>query len=176
MKRVIRLTESDLRRIVRRVIKEQKDVNINQFDDLIGESVMFKIKTSAKDVKIGYRKNDLAIQSTITGIIDTIAPLPGNSAGVEIKLKTDGLYQQHSLPNWKYDPADGAAGRIDYFCEDDKFYFQLTTDKSTTGMYDAFVPATCKDLYKILAQRYPCKTNLAMSTPTTLPDEFTDLT
>jgi hypothetical protein len=155
----------------------EQDVNINQFDDLIGKSVTFKINVKDKDVKPGYRIADLAIKSTIKGIIDTIKPMPSNRGpGVEIKLTTTGLYQQHSLPNWKYDPAEGFAGRIDYFCKDNKFNFLLITDVSTNGIYSRFVPATCRGLYKILSQRYPCKTDLAMSTPTTLPDEFTDLT
>ena len=40
MKKIIRLTESDLARIVKRVIKESSPQNVN-FDDLIGKTVKF---------------------------------------------------------------------------------------------------------------------------------------
>jgi hypothetical protein len=40
MKKIIRLTESDLARIVKRIIKESNPQNVN-FDDLIGKTVKF---------------------------------------------------------------------------------------------------------------------------------------
>ena len=66
MKRIVRLTERDLSRIVKRVINESKPPKIN-FSDLIGKTVVFKL-TNPRVVMRGDRRE---VDEWTTNELDT---------------------------------------------------------------------------------------------------------
>ena len=79
MSRIIKLTENDLARIVRRVINEQEE-GVENFDSIINKTVNF-YKTKYE------RQDDYVFQ----GIIRSVTQENPNS--IIVKIERDGVYQ-----------------------------------------------------------------------------------
>ena len=152
--------------LFKQFLAEQKDVNINQFDDLIGKSITFKIKAT-------YKATKEPIKFMVKGIIDTMKVNKYND-GVSILLKDDESPIPIGSTNFFLDQSTKymqTPGDIQFSCANPKiFLLPILTVKN--GYVREYVPATCKALSKILSQRYPCKTDLAMATPMTIPNEL----
>jgi hypothetical protein len=154
--------------LFKQFLAEQKDVNINQFDDLIGKSITFKIDST-------YKATKQPIELMVKGIINTMKVNKYND-GVSILLKDDdkpiiiGTSDYFLDQSNKYAP--GGLKDIRFECANPNI-FMLPIMTAHNGYVREYVPATCKALSKILSQRYPCKTDLAMTTPMTIPNELT---
>ena len=149
MKKVIRLTESDLVQIVKRVIKEQDEkvttfpeVTVypkeNMNSDLYGKTVTFK------DVETG---------TVVKGTIKHMTEVKGYD---DISITFDGLYvNTNSDYKLKGDP------NIMYGCGENVFFITLYDSISEeTVRVNTF---TCKGLSDVLNDRLPCKTDFAMN-------------
>ena len=103
MKRIIRLTERDLTRIVKRVIKEQEE---DVYSDLYGKTVTFK------DEKMGI---------IIKGKINRMVEVRGYD---DISISFDNLYMDRNNP---YDEVYNLSDRpnVMYGCGENVFHITL---------------------------------------------------
>lgn len=169
MKKIIRLTESDLARIVKRVIKESSPQNVN-FDDLIGKTVKFttipsetiwfnsefdeyteesfELEPLSQDDMIVWRSYNK--EFNLRGKIKNVRVLTGD-IGVEIiinNLQGGDLVWSQGL------------SRITYVCDEEKFSTRLESKelKDDTFFSDGFFEFTLsnKKLSENLQNRLPC--------------------
>jgi hypothetical protein len=142
MKRIIRLTESDLTRIVRRVISEEDKKDV--YSDLYGKTSTFK----------SIEGDDVIIKGIIEGMNDNTT----RGKGIDIKLKepktmgqTNGLFFNEENNDYY--------GNLNYDCATKTFYIKLE-GKQKVYTVKKF---TCKGLSDVLSQRYPCATDFSMN-------------
>ena len=114
MKRVIRLTESDLIRLVKKVINEQKEV--------IKVGDKYKITNpngSHLKFKITNKESDEEFEGTITEVYGKIEPgnysktlrSPKLGDPIQISLDEDGMFYSFYLPN-TYGETEAGSGEI----------------------------------------------------------------
>jgi len=169
MKKIIRLTESDLANIVKRIIKESNPQNVN-FDDLIGKTVKFTtIPSETKWVNSEYNEyteesfklqplsqDDMIVWSSyneefnLRGKIKSVRVLTGD-IGVEIII--------NNLEGGALEWSQGLS-RITYVCDEEKFSTRLETKglRDETFFSDGFFKFTLsnKKLSENLQNRLPC--------------------
>jgi ribosomal protein L35AE/L33A len=154
MKRIIRLTESDLVQIVKRVIKEQDEkvqdletvtVTVpkrtyveNMNSDLYGKTVTFKDEETGTVVK---------------GKIKHMAEVKGYD---DVSISFDDLYM---LPNDNYKIS--GEPNIMYGCGENVFF--ITVYDIYEGKTKRMNTFTCKGLSDVLNDRLPCKTDFVMN-------------
>ena len=139
MKRIIRLTERDLTRIVKRVIKEQEE---DVYSDLYGKTVTFK------DEKMGI---------IIKGKIKRMVEVRGYD---DISISFDNLYMDRNNP---YDEVYNLSDRpnVMYGCGENVFH--ITLNDLELGEQKRINTFTCKSLSDVLINRLPCKTDFVMN-------------
>ena len=139
MKRIIRLTERDLTRIVKRVIKEQEE---DVYSDLYGKTVTFK------DEKMGI---------IIKGKINRMVEVRGYD---DISISFDNLYMDRNNP---YDEVYNLSDRpnVMYGCGENVFH--ITLNDLELGEQKRINTFTCKSLSDVLNNRLPCKTDFVMN-------------
>jgi hypothetical protein len=148
MKRIIKLTESDLARIVRRVINEQDEKDV--YSDLYGKTVTFK----------SIEMSGVVIKGIIKGVST-------QGDGIDIKLKesitdgdTDGLSFDENNNDY--------FGNLNYDCSTKTFYIKLEGKRKDYK----FSKFTCKGLSDVLSQRYPCATDFSMNSDFDVPNNL----
>jgi hypothetical protein len=134
-----RLTERDLTRIVRRVIKEQEE---DVYSDLYGKTVTFK------DEKTGI---------TLKGKIKRMVEVRGYD---DISISFDNLYM---IRGNNYDEVYSLSDQpnVMYGCGENVFYINLyDLELEEQKRIKTF---TCKTLSDVLNDRLPCKTDFVMN-------------
>jgi hypothetical protein len=156
-----RLTERDLTRIVRRVIKEQDEKD--DYSDLYGKTVTYKDKNTG-----------VIVRGIIKGM--TYAEPDGIIISHNKIYVTNPEETGYVMGNYGTDTS------VSYDCDDKTFYISLkkyikndnpmvVQDKNYEGRIRV-TTFTCNGLSDILSQRYPCATDFSMKGDFNIPNNL----